>query len=222
MKQLCLLAYVFIMTLPVTVVSAQTPENEPASPVDNPPQSRIEYPKLVKFVPAEYPETARKERREGVVLLRVDIDETGKVLKVEVVRPLYPDLDEAAIQAVSQFEFTPALLDIEFNVALELSSLDELRDESPNTNFIFMDMAYYTTCGTLEHWEDRWYCEMALAGSQQITCDPIEPNPVKPRKELQGSCVIHAVIRDNLGGIDWLTQEFLFPSHNQATYAKNR
>lgn len=100
---------------------------------------------------------------------------------------------------------------IEFNVALEQSSLDELRDESQNTNFIFMDMAYYTTCGTLERWEDRWYCEMALDGSQQITCDPIEPNLVKPRKELQGSCVIHAVIRDNLGGIDWLTQEFLFP-----------
>ena len=38
-------------------------------------KARIEYPKLVKFVPAEYPEAARKERREGVVLLRVDIDE---------------------------------------------------------------------------------------------------------------------------------------------------
>lgn len=99
----------------------------------------------------------------------------------------------------------------EFNVALDLSSLDELRDESEDTNFIFMDMAYYTTCGTLERWEDRWHCVMALDGSKEITCDPIDPNPVKPRRDLHGSCVIHAVVRDNLGGIDWFTQEFIYP-----------
>lgn len=134
MKQFCLLVYVVIMTLPVAIVSAQTPENEPVLPAENPPKARIEYPKLVKFVPAEYPETARKERREGVVLLRVDIDETGKVLKVEVVRPLYPDLDEAAIQAVSQFEFTPALLDgVPVRVTVPVSYPFRLKtNEQPN------------------------------------------------------------------------------------------
>ncbi|MBU1241902.1 TonB-dependent receptor [Myxococcota bacterium] len=74
-------------------------------------RAKVEYPKLVKFVPAPYPEAARKEKREGVVFLSVEIDETGRVVSVKVVRSVAPDLDEAAVAAVTQFEFTPARLD---------------------------------------------------------------------------------------------------------------
>ncbi len=100
---------------------------------------------------------------------------------------------------------------VAFNVSLDLDSLDELSDASEDVNFIYMDMAYYTTCGTLERWEDRWHCVMALDGSRAVTCDPIDPNPVKFHKDFHGSCVVHAVLRDNLGGIDWFTQEFQVP-----------
>ncbi len=97
-----------------------------------------------------------------------------------------------------------------FNVAIDTSSLDELTDESESTNYIYMEMAYYTTCGTIGSWDEQWYCEMALDGTREITCDEQEPNAVNPRKDWSGDCVVHAVLRDNLGGITWFTQDFSF------------
>jgi len=101
-----------------------------------------------------------------------------------------------------------------FNVVIDHAGLDELTDESTSTNFIYMNMEFYTTCGTLDRYGEQWYCEMALDGTREITCvaddDEDAPNQVKPRKDWSGDCVVHAVLRDNLGGITWLTQELSF------------
>ncbi len=92
---------------------------------------------------------------------------------------------------------------------VDTASLDELRDDSDATNFIFMDLRYFTTCGELESYGDRIYCVMALDGTRQINCEPA-PNRILPKKDWTGDCVVHAVLRDNLGGIDFFTQDFSF------------
>lgn len=74
-------------------------------------RKRVVYPKLVKHVPAVYPPKAAAENRQGIVYLTVSLDETGKVMKVEIRKSLFPDLDEAARQAVLKFEFSPATID---------------------------------------------------------------------------------------------------------------
>ncbi len=68
-------------------------------------------PVLIKQVKPEYPETAKELEIEGNVGLRVEIYEDGTVGEVVVVRSLMPGpggLDEAAVNAVKKFEYTPA------------------------------------------------------------------------------------------------------------------
>lgn len=65
-------------------------------------------PRLKKEVRAEYPLQARAERIEGPVVMDVLIDKTGRVLKVDIINGLGFGLDEAAKQAMLQFEFEPA------------------------------------------------------------------------------------------------------------------
>ena len=64
--------------------------------------------KTVDVVPI-YPTIARMARVEGVVILEAVIDATGKVETVRVLRSI-PLLDQAAVDAVRQWRFTPTLL----------------------------------------------------------------------------------------------------------------
>jgi protein TonB len=63
-------------------------------------------PKLIKKVAPVYPEDARKEGVEGVVILRVRTDEYGEVQQVKVLKSA-PQLDDAAISAVRQWVYEP-------------------------------------------------------------------------------------------------------------------
>jgi len=62
-----------------------------------------------KSVKAEYPTDAQAARIQGSVALETIIDADGKVAAVRVVHSI-PGLDEAAIEAAKQWEFTPPLL----------------------------------------------------------------------------------------------------------------
>lgn len=64
--------------------------------------------KIVDAAPA-YPELARAAHREGVVILEAVIDTHGRVESVRVLRSI-PLLDQAAVAAVRQWQFTPTLL----------------------------------------------------------------------------------------------------------------
>jgi protein TonB len=70
----------------------------------------IREPRKVLDVPPVYPEYARKALVEGVVILEATVDERGRVSDVKVLRGL-PMLDEAAVEAVRQWVYTPTLLD---------------------------------------------------------------------------------------------------------------
>ena len=83
-------------------------DNDRSLPVPTDEYLVTSMPRLKKEVRAEYPPTARKERIEGPVVMDVLIDQSGKVVKVDVVSGLGFGLDEAAVQAMLQFEFEPA------------------------------------------------------------------------------------------------------------------
>ena len=64
---------------------------------------------LVSKVAPEYPEDARYQRIQGVVLLHVNIDREGNVYNVELISG-HPLLAPAAIEAVRQWKYRPYLL----------------------------------------------------------------------------------------------------------------
>ena len=69
----------------------------------------IKPPTKTKDVAPVYPEFARAGQITGVVVIEAIIDETGKVVDTTVLRGV-PMLNEAAVDAVTQWEFTPTLL----------------------------------------------------------------------------------------------------------------
>jgi protein TonB len=95
-----------IMT--VTVRFALTP----AAPVRV--GGQVKPPTKLKNVNPAYPQEAQAAHVQGVVILEATIDVNGKVADVRVLRSI-PALDQAAMDAVRQWEYTPSLLN---NVAV--------------------------------------------------------------------------------------------------------
>jgi protein TonB len=71
--------------------------------------SGIKTPTRIKDVPPIYPEIARQARVQGVVILEAIIGADGRVQQARVLRSV-PLLDQAAINAVQSWEYTPTLL----------------------------------------------------------------------------------------------------------------
>jgi protein TonB len=65
-------------------------------------------PKPKRMVKPEYPKMARTAEIEGIVVLKVTIDEFGRVLRAVVVKSDSEVFDQAAIDAMMQWSFTPA------------------------------------------------------------------------------------------------------------------
>jgi TonB family protein len=68
-------------------------------------------PKLIRFVPAEYPKDKHDAGVTSSVTLSIEIDAEGKVGEVEVATSGGADFDAAATAAVKQFVFEPAEID---------------------------------------------------------------------------------------------------------------
>jgi TonB family protein len=83
----------------------------PPPPPDGPVRvgSGIKTPTKVKDVRPVYPPDALAARIQGVVIIEATLDATGHVADAKVLRSI-PDLDEAAVTAVRQWEFTPTLV----------------------------------------------------------------------------------------------------------------
>lgn len=65
--------------------------------------------KLLRKIEPTYPELARKARIAGMVILQVSIDEEGNVEEIRLLRG-HPLLNEAAVDAVRQWRYSPTLL----------------------------------------------------------------------------------------------------------------
>jgi len=71
--------------------------------------SGLQAPRKIRDVAPRYPAIAQASRVEGVVILEAVIAEDGSVQDVRVLRSK-PLLDDAAVEAVRQWRFTPTLL----------------------------------------------------------------------------------------------------------------
>jgi TonB family protein len=70
----------------------------------------IQPPRLIKQVDPVYPEEARQKKIEGIVILSIKTDESGKVIDAMILRSI-PGLDDAALSAVKQWIYEPLILD---------------------------------------------------------------------------------------------------------------
>jgi TonB family protein len=87
-------------------VTAPAPLPTTAVPAD---ASAIAPPAVISKVDAVYPPSALAQRREGSVVLLVTIDTGGRVTDATPAQSAGEDFDQAAIAAVRQWTFTPAL-----------------------------------------------------------------------------------------------------------------
>ena len=71
--------------------------------------SALRPPTKVKHVAPVYPQEAKESRVSGVVILEARIEADGRVANARVLRSI-PLLDQAALDAVTQWEYTPTLL----------------------------------------------------------------------------------------------------------------
>lgn len=86
------------------------PPPEPAAPIRL--HSGMKTPRKIVDVAPVYPAIARAAQVQGVVILEAVLDARGRVESVRVLRSI-PLLDQAAVDAVQQWRFTPALLNSE-------------------------------------------------------------------------------------------------------------
>src|SRR5688500_18286191 len=99
-------AVVVLGLLAAAVAHAQPPPPPPPpAPVVTKP------PTLLQAVAPEYPPAALKAGKTAKVKVRIHIDVTGIVTKVDVLEPVGDGFDEAAVAAAKQYVFEPAEID---------------------------------------------------------------------------------------------------------------
>jgi len=90
--------------------------------------------KLIKKVEPEYPEEAKKEGIQGVVIIEGTTDKKGNVAKVKVLKGEHKILNEAAIKAVKQWKYKLPIIKgkpmaITFTVTIRFRPKDEEKKE---------------------------------------------------------------------------------------------
>jgi TonB family protein len=102
----------------------------------------VKMPEITHRVHADYPKDAMNARAEGFVVLTATVGADGTVGDVEVVRHAdgWPSMDQAAVKAVRQFSYKPAMKDgepvaVQLHVRMEFS----LRKGSDDASARFPD-----------------------------------------------------------------------------------
>jgi TonB family protein len=67
--------------------------------------------KIVHQLNPEFSEEARSTKYQGTITLAIIVDKTGHAKSIRIMRPLGMGLDQKAVQAVSKWQFEPALKD---------------------------------------------------------------------------------------------------------------
>lgn len=86
----------------------------------------VEVPERISYQPPRYTETARRARVQGVVVLRLEVDEEGRVADVDVVKDLPMGLTSEAVRSARSWRYEPARLDdrpvgVTFDVAVRFA-----------------------------------------------------------------------------------------------------
>ncbi len=77
-------------------------------PEEKPPPKLTKPPKLLSAATPEYPPEALEQQLEASVKVRLHLDASGAVTRVDVVEPVGHGFDEAAVAAAEQYRFEPA------------------------------------------------------------------------------------------------------------------
>jgi TonB family protein len=96
---------------PRALAQSGGPTEAPAAADEATPARTIVPPKLVTFVPAQFPPSELAAGRGATVILQISIDAAGRVVAVTVSGSATPAFDAAAVAAASQFVFEPATAD---------------------------------------------------------------------------------------------------------------
>jgi TonB family protein len=97
-------------------------------------------PKLLKFVPAVYPQDKHDAGITASVLLSIEIGDDGNVGEVEVLKSAGPDFDAAATAAAKQFVFSPAEIDgqpapVKITYRYDFTIVEKMVKAGPQINF---------------------------------------------------------------------------------------
>jgi TonB family protein len=107
-------------------------------------------PKKIKDVPPEYPAIAQQARVQGVVILEARIDERGNITDARPLRSI-PLLDQAAIDAVKQWQYEPTLMNgVAVPIIMTVTVNFALRD-SPPRGIVRMNIALPEDITTAPH-----------------------------------------------------------------------
>jgi periplasmic protein TonB len=72
--------------------------------------SLLPPPVKTKHVQPSYPADARQQRIQGTVIVEAVIGTNGRIQETTVIQSVHPLLDNAAVEAIRQWEFEPFLL----------------------------------------------------------------------------------------------------------------
>jgi TonB family protein len=117
----------------------------------------LQPPKKVKDVAPVYPAIAQQSRVQGVVILEARIDEGGNVSDTRVLRSI-PLLDQAAIDAVKQWQYTPTMMNgvavpviMTMTVNFTLRPQVQLRINMPDGTLVLLRTSPNGGIGRTEH-----------------------------------------------------------------------
>lgn len=111
------------------VVAATAPPRVP-EPAKTPQLTKM--PVLVRYTEAAYPPDAKAQSMEGEVILKLVVDELGRVAAVQVAQSAGAAFDDAATTAAWRFIFEPAEVDgVPAPVQIEYRTLFRLKEEPP-------------------------------------------------------------------------------------------
>jgi len=104
-------AVLFVLVALGAVAHAQDARQPEAPPPPKQTGVITKQPKLLQAVAPDYPPAALKAGKQAKVKVRIHIDDTGIVTKVDVLEPVGDGFDEAAVAAAMQYVFDPAEID---------------------------------------------------------------------------------------------------------------
>jgi TonB family protein len=95
--------YLFLVLEPQAAGASSSPAGEARRVTAD-----VKPPVRVSSPPPHYTPEARAERIQGIVVVKAEIDESGRVVDVEALKTLPHGLTEAALEAIRQWRFEPA------------------------------------------------------------------------------------------------------------------
>ncbi|MCG8420709.1 MAG: TonB-dependent receptor, partial [Proteobacteria bacterium] len=108
MHRLASCALAFALVVGSTAWAQDRARRDEEKPPPPKPPTLTKPPELVEASAPVYPENALEAGLEADVKIRIHIDATGTVTRVEVVEPVGNGFDEAAVEAAEQYRFKPA------------------------------------------------------------------------------------------------------------------